>query len=144
MIRPAVITYDPQNLPGVCFRCRTGPQSREYFFDIGVDTEFEGTIYICKDCFQECIGLTDDFLTKLAAVDFFRLANSALEEAKELEDKYNAVFKTLESIGISIEGIKVDGPGISEVNDIEPVRDERQVNEDDRISELQLGFSLEL
>lgn len=50
-MRPIIAYEKPPLHPQMCMKCRCGDNGvREYFVDLGFDTEWEGAVYLCNDC----------------------------------------------------------------------------------------------
>lgn len=69
--------------PHVCFKCKCGEHAREFFVDIGADTEYDGTIYLCDSCMEDLGRSTEMFFSKEAfetKVEFNALKMQMLQD----------------------------------------------------------------
>lgn len=102
-MRPANIQTIPATLPGRCFKCLSGHPAREYFFDTGIDTEWEGVLYICNLCMTEIIEVSPDFATKKKLDSILDTAKGIMAMANKKAEKYEKLSAMLKAMGINEE-----------------------------------------
>lgn len=97
-MREARIVDQPDLPPHRCNRCLAGGTSRDFFVDLGFETEFDGVVYLCNICFIDIGNTSKLFLT--VEEHTFRLA--ALVEVAKSYDlltnknlQWNALFTKL-------------------------------------------------
>jgi len=93
-MRTVTIFERPPAHPYVCFKCKTGEHARKFFVDIGMDTELDGTIYLCDSCMEDLGRATEMFMTRQQYLDkvitgelelqALRASLKEFEEMKEL------------------------------------------------------------
>lgn len=127
-MRPANIQIHPATLPGHCFKCRTSPPRREYFFDLGIDTDYEGVIYICNMCMEEIISISNDFATKKKLDFILEHVNKTYELAEKKEEKFNKLVQILDELGIDAERLLQNGR-VDTSSDFDTVSDSGSPNE---------------
>lgn len=88
-MRPPSIVNRPPMPPHVCFKCKCGEHARQFFVDIGADTEFEGTIYICDSCMEDLGRATNMFYSKQVFEDKI---STYLVELEELRNTWNEFY----------------------------------------------------
>jgi hypothetical protein len=97
-MREARIVDQPDLPPHRCSRCLAGGTSRDFFVDLGFETEFDGVVYLCNICFIDVATTSKLFLTvgdhykqmaelTLIAEQYDTLTNKMLE--------WNALFTKL-------------------------------------------------
>lgn len=103
MQQPQILTGNLPILPAVCFRCRC--YSKKYFLDTGMDTEFDGRIYICRDCLKDFVECAPDMHT--AAELLIQRLDTAetIKEAERSIRKYNNLVSVLKGIGLDIKAV---------------------------------------
>jgi len=89
-MRPVQITYDPAVMPHVCLKCGSHAQIRDYFVDIGTETEWEGYVYLCNSCIYEIVKVTPDFLTLATHQEIVAEYKVRMKELVELKEKLKA------------------------------------------------------
>lgn len=69
----------PDFPPHTCSKCRSG--NREFYLDIGVDTEFEGAVFLCNMCMSD-LGIQSKMFVTIGD------HQEALSEQEGLVEKY--------------------------------------------------------
>lgn len=87
-MRPVALTKDPAGPPHVCIKCGAHAQIREWFVDIGTETDWEGIVYICNSCMADIVRVTPDFLSVEAHQEIVAEYKSRMEELAQLKIKY--------------------------------------------------------
>lgn len=91
----------PDQTPGTCLRCLSGPSpQRTYFLDTGIDLEFGGVIFFCNLCLNDFIKNAPDMFTKEYVDKLVNDERELIESAtKAIEDR-RKLDKALEAIGL--------------------------------------------
>jgi len=90
-MRPAFIVKKPPMPPHVCFKCKCGEHARNFFVDIGADTEFDGTIYLCESCMEDLGRSTDMFYSREVFENKISAYLVELSELKEMSLEYTQI-----------------------------------------------------
>ena len=140
MARMPTLMEKPALHPGVCSYCRTGPEAgnREYFIDTGLDSEYDGVIYICSCCLESLVETTkpsnvvtyasvqrtieDQEGTVAAATK----ALAAIELVKShlhkiglsFEDLFDAAVSLLDETDAGVEAADIDAAQVIDTTDI--------------------------
>lgn len=102
-MRLAAVFEDPPSFPYVCFKCKTGKHAREFFVDLGMDTDFDGTIYLCNSCMEDLGRTTEMFMTQEQFEDKIALTTIELEDLRAVKnefDKMKVLWATHFSVGL--------------------------------------------
>ena len=94
-MRPVQIYRVPPLPPGMCFKCRSGDTTRDFFVDLGFDTDYEGTVYLCNECVTDIGRLSAIFMTNEAhnqVVAQLDTEMAILREANEKYEDYQSAF----------------------------------------------------
>jgi hypothetical protein len=103
-MRPVALTYDPPASPHVCVKCGAHAQIRDWFVDIGTETEWEGIVYICNSCLADIIRVTPDFLSVEAHRTIVAEYMERMDELTELKQRMNTMsLMWMEMTGNSFE-----------------------------------------
>jgi len=128
-MRAITVVKKPPMPPHVCFKCKCGEHAREFFVDIGADTEFDGTIYLCDSCMEDLGRSTEMFFSKevfedkiaLYQMELATLQNAYLEflRIKDIWSQHYPMTlidyaNTLEKVLNGTNGNSVDATGESE------------------------------
>lgn len=62
-MREARIVDQPDLPPHRCNRCLAGATTRDFFVDLGFETEFDGVVYLCNICFIDVATTSKMFIT---------------------------------------------------------------------------------
>ena len=87
-MRPVGIYADPPGPPHVCIKCGAHAQIREWFVDIGTETDWEGIVYICNSCMADIVLVTPDFLSVEAHETIVAEYRARMVELTELKTKF--------------------------------------------------------
>lgn len=99
---PAVLTQKCDLPPFICFRCRTD-QNREYYINTGMNTEFDGQIYLCNACMGDLVEVDKNSLL-VSHFDAIMLQYQAnLERATKISEDFEDKKVLLKRIGLDIE-----------------------------------------
>lgn len=101
---PPVVTKGPLPLmPAVCYRCRC--YTKKHFIDTGMDTEFEGRIYICNDCMKDFVEADPDSYTTKDMAIIKAEADLVVQESSSALRKYDNLMKVLRTLKIDVTNI---------------------------------------
>ena len=100
-MRDMRVTLQPVNVPYVCSRCSAHPGVRSYFIDTGIDSDFEGTVYICDKCAEDFVNASPDASTSKDITELDLALVKVKMEFDSYKDKMLTLLQSLESIGIS-------------------------------------------
>lgn len=103
MMPPMILTGNLPILPAVCFRCKC--YSKKYFVDTGMDTEFDGRIYLCRDCLKDFVEAAPDMHTEAEMLIQRLDAAETIKEAERSIRKYNNLVSVLKGIGLDIKAV---------------------------------------
>lgn len=78
--------------PFICFKCRCGNDTRDFYIDLGIDSEYDGAIFLCNLCMLDIATQTGLFIT----VDKH---NEALVEQTYLVESYHKLLLKMEIWG---------------------------------------------
>lgn len=105
-MRPPSISDRPALNPGMCYKCRSGPEAgnRTYYVDLGIDVDYEGVMYLCNFCLADVIkcGVPDIMLQKDVHSLISESQNSYVNSKKKLAE-LELVKKYMTSIGIDFD-----------------------------------------
>ncbi len=102
-MRLAQLTHNPPNHPYTCFRCLAHSEVRDYFIDAGIDTDFDGSVYICNMCMTDLFHVTPDYFSK-EEVDNIVIAQQAIStKASVIVEDYNNKLQAFKELGIDLE-----------------------------------------
>lgn len=87
-MRPVQLHTDPPGPPHVCIKCGAHAQIREWFVDIGTETDWEGIVYICNSCMADIVRVTPDFLSVEAHQEIVAEYRVRMEELTALKTKF--------------------------------------------------------
>lgn len=112
MSKPIVVSKDAPMSPNICCRCRVHAGIRDYMVDLGVDFQYEGTMYFCNMCMRDVVNLLPDavLINKLEEIE-----QDHMHQLMELQDEIKAA-RTLEK-RLDELGIRVALPEIIEVDE---------------------------
>jgi hypothetical protein len=85
MGRPVELTLDPPTAPHICVMCKAHTQLREWFVDTGVETEWEGVVYICNECMIELVRVAPTFMSVKAHKEIVAEYRKELDEYADLK-----------------------------------------------------------
>jgi len=122
---------EPIALPGCCFKCRAGSNSREFFIDFGFSFDDFGAVYICNECLAE-MAHAANYVLPVEAQELKLRAALLLEENEELTTKIFGLEQAID--GLRIAGRSVGA--VPESNDPVPVS---SVGEDAENGTAELG-----
>lgn len=123
MREPTLYTRPPLP-PFICSKCRSGDSAREMFVDIGVDTEFEGTIYLCVECLAHIGSKTgllmpkDELAEAIQKYANYEVNYKALRRLFEhylAEFEFYAGFGLIEYIAFQTERATLNEKGIDNI-----------------------------
>jgi hypothetical protein len=103
MMNPVILTGNLPILPAVCFRCKC--YSKKYFVDTGMDTEFDGRIYLCRDCLKDFVTAAPDMHTEADMLIQQLDTADTIKEAERAIRKYNNLVSVLKGIGLDIKAV---------------------------------------
>lgn len=90
-MRPVALIFDPPAMPHVCIKCGAHAQIREWFVDIGTETEWEGIVYICNSCMSDIVRVTPSFLSVEAHREIIAEYIARMDELTELKQRMSVV-----------------------------------------------------
>ena len=139
MSREVRIVELPDLPPHRCSKCLAGGTARNFFVDLGFETEFDGVVYLCEVCFKD-IGSSsklfithEDHVIELAALEQIRSDYFTLQAKLGL---WNAIFMKLTGNDLydffdSVEKVVENGSEFTEdigTVESEPVVDEQTLD----------------
>lgn len=68
--------------PHVCFKCKCGSHARPWFVDLGMDTEYDGTFYLCNSCMEDLGRQTNMFMSQQVFDDNIASFRMELEQLR--------------------------------------------------------------
>jgi len=107
-MRPTQMIHDNLPLfPHVCMRCKAGPsEHRELFFDIGIDTDFDGVVYICDSCLNDiCDQSQNHYFSKKAVDELLTEVSLLRAEALKTVVEHKLLIEALQELGLNTEKI---------------------------------------
>lgn len=79
----------------MCFKCRAGEGVRDFFVDLGFDTDYEGTVYLCNDCMADIGILSNTYITvprHHQVIEYLDKAIADLNTLNEKHERYAVAF----------------------------------------------------
>jgi hypothetical protein len=144
-MRPVELVLVPPIPPHRCFKCMCGPSElRDYFIDLGCDTEFEGAVYICNECMKD-LALDPQFVLKKDYDEVVALREEDAEKYRNYENSFAIAEQALAKIGINLKEVigAINGRADSATSGSEQASDEGQrlLVKSDFLSSTKLDFS---
>lgn len=104
-MRPVEVVLIPPIPPHRCFKCLCGPSElREYFIDVGCDTEFEGAVYLCNECMKD-LAIDPQFVLKKDLEELEASHEADKEEFRSLQNSFAIAEQALAKIGINLKEV---------------------------------------
>jgi hypothetical protein len=101
---PPVVTNGPLPLlPAVCYRCKC--YKKKYFIDTGMDTEFEGRLYICNDCMRDFVDADPKSYNSVQVAEIKAQAESIQASSEGALRKYEFLLNAIKRLGLDISEI---------------------------------------
>lgn len=104
-MRPVQIYTVPPLPPNMCFKCRAGEGVRDFFVDLGMDTDYEGAVYLCDMCMTDIGKTSDIFITVENHTKAMNLQNDFLTQLLDKSytwQRYADVFNKATGNDLSI------------------------------------------
>lgn len=93
---------NPYLFPNICFRCRAGSEARNLYVDTGMDTEYDGRIYLCEPCFSDICTKSDGlFFTKDQVDLLLSVQQDQLYVARKITERQEILVQLLNECGIN-------------------------------------------
>lgn len=134
MSKPIRCEKEAPMSPHICCRCRAHAAIREYMVDVGVDFQYEGTMYFCNMCMKDIINAVPDALTIDVLVS---KEEHHLTQLMELQDELTQARRLkarLDELGISVSISPEEEQDVTGINgevDPEPDGNESAIIESD-------------
>lgn len=122
MALPLFIVDKPHLPPHLCMRCRVQGEIREYFLDTGIDTEYDGRIYLCNLCLQDFAKIDPNAFTRSEVNDIVATSQEQLAHADRVAKDYKEKFDYLLTVGINLDNV------ITNLKEADNVRANRRTN----------------
>jgi hypothetical protein len=103
MMQPVVLKGPLPILPAVCFRCKC--YEKEYFVDTGIDTEFDGRIFLCNHCMIDFVKVMPDAYTARDVLLMEIDSDKIKEASSKALRRYDHLLKSLKALGLDIKSL---------------------------------------
>jgi hypothetical protein len=85
-------------------RCRAGDEKRDHFVDTGIDTDYDGTVYICNSCFKDLCEHSGGIYFSKEQVDAITASISEGQGmALKIIERQEAFILALSECGINVD-----------------------------------------
>lgn len=76
--------------PFWCFKCKCGNDTRDFYIDLGIDSEYDGAIFLCNLCMQDTADQTGLFIS-------IEKHNEAMVEQAYQVESYKKLIQKVDS-----------------------------------------------
>ena len=97
-MRPVQVFKIPPLHPNMCMKCRSGDQTREFFVDLGFDTDYEGTVYLCNLCLVDIGKTANVFMTYVDHMNVVNQLDGQIRILNEINDNWNSWANVFETV----------------------------------------------
>lgn len=102
------VYLSPPMLPAVCWICNGNPDGVKKFFDIGMQQEYYGAVYICSDCMDPLAHALE--YVELERFEGLQRAFAHIkDENKALKEELANAHRALDSLSVVRPDLDIDG-----------------------------------